>query len=235
MRRAAELSGFTVGVTSGPIGGEQAALLSRLGATVVDAPVQSDDTGPGLRLVDLVCRSAVDAVTFTTGTAVRNFMLLADRARRGRNVLAALNRGILVVCAGPECAATAREEGIEHPLDPGGGQVGPLVQMLREQLLARRRRYHVGPTELVLQGSIVVADGVVLQLDDCERAVLVKLAEKPGSNVSRRVLLRHVWKDPSVDPAVLEAAVIRLRDELGSAGLGLEATSRRGYRLRAVR
>jgi uroporphyrinogen-III synthase len=246
MRRAAELSGFTIGVTSGPGGGEQVALLTRLGAAVVAAPVHGavprgdgawplpEDTGPALRLVDLVCKGAVDAVTFTAGPAVRNFMVLADRARRGRNVLAALNRGTVVVCAGPDCAAAAREEGIDHPLHPAGRQLGPLVQLLREVLLELRRSYRLGSSELVLQGSVVVVDGRSLQLEDCERAVLVKLAEKPGSTVSRRVLLRHVWKDPSVDPAVLDATVARLRAELGPAGSGLETAARRGYRLRAA-
>jgi uroporphyrinogen-III synthase len=246
MPGAAELFGFTVGVTSGPGSEEQATVLTSLGAEVVVAPVHRPegtdrshwelpaDPAPALELVELVCRARVDAVTFNAGRAVRNFMALADRGRRGRNVLTALNSGILVVCSGPDCAAEAREEGIAHPLHPPGQQLGPLVHLLRRELLDRRRRYLVDGRELVFQGSVVSLDGRPLGLSECERAVLVKLVEKPGVTVSRRVLLRHVWKDPGMDPAVLDVAIERLGAELGPVASSLEVATRRGYRLRAV-
>jgi uroporphyrinogen-III synthase len=213
-------------------------LLEAAGAQVVEIPVYRwtlpDDLGPALRLVDLVCSAAVDAVTFTAGPAVRNFMEIADRSRRGRNVLEALNRGILVACVGPVCAAAAAEEGVGSPVHPERWRLGPLVRLVRQELVDRRRRYRVGATELVLQGSVVLIDGDPVRLTDRERAVLAKLAERPGAMISRRVLLRHVWKDPNVDPRVLETTIGRLRAKLGPSGSALETTVRRGYRLRAA-
>ena len=91
--------------------------LTARGADVVEIPVYRwtlpDDPAPALRLVEMVSRGALDAVTFTAGPAVRNFMALADRARRGRSVLESLNSGaVSAVCVGPVCAAAAVEEGI---------------------------------------------------------------------------------------------------------------------------
>lgn len=210
-------------------------LLEGRGARVLELPVYRwtlpDDTGPALRLIDMVCGGAVDAVTFTAGPAVRNFMALADRTRRGRNVLEALNGGVLVACVGPVCAAAAVEEGVEQPRYPQRWRLGPLVRLVQEELLARRRRFRVGPTELVLQGSVVLIDGEPVRLTERERAVLDKLAERPGAIISRRLLLRQVWKDPGVDPHVLETTVGRLRAKLGPSGAAVQAAARRGYRL----
>lgn len=242
---ASELAGFVVGMTAA-CDPEQKSRLAALGAEVVPGPVHRDgateadrwalptDTGPALHLVDLVCRGALDAITFNAGPAVRNFMAVADRSRRGRNVLAALNHGIVVACAGPDCAATAREEGVEQPRHGETADLAPMIAILRERLMERRRRYLMGSTELVVQGCVVLVDGRPVTLGDAERAVLVKLAERPGTTVSRRVLLRHVWKDPRVEPNILEATITRLRTELGRSGAALESTARRGYRLRAV-
>jgi uroporphyrinogen-III synthase len=228
----ADLSGYTVGVTATRGGDVQAAQLARLGVAVVHAPVS--DAEPALRLVDLVCTGAVDALTFTAGPDVRNFMAWADRSRRGRNVLSALNGGAVVACAGPACAAVAVEEGINRPLHTDRARTGPLVRLVARELAGRRLRYRVGACELVLQGSLVLIDGRPARLTERERAVLVKLAEHPGATVSRRVLLRHVWKDPSVDPAELERAVSGLRSKLGLAAAGLDTAPGRGYRLWAV-
>lgn len=213
-------------------------LLTGRGAEVVEVPVYRwtlpDDRGPALRLVESVSKGALDAVTFTAGPAVRNFMALADGARRGRNVLEALNSGaVSVICVGPVCAAAAAEEGIERPLYPDRWRLGPMVRLVAQELSERRRCYRVGDLEMVLQGSVVLIGGQPVGLTDRERAVLAKLVEQPGATISRRVLLRHVWKDPSVDPHVLETTVGRLRAKLGPSGVALETAVRRGYRLRA--
>lgn len=212
-------------------------LLADAGFHVVDIPTYRwalpEDPNPALRLVELLCNGSVDAVTFTAGPAVRNFMALADRARRGRNVLEALNSSVSAVCIGPVCAAAAREEGIERPVFPDVWRLGPMVGLVAEELVERRRCYRLEDNELVLQGSVVLVDGAPVRLTDRERAVLSKLAERPGTTISRRVLLRHVWKDPRVDPHVLETTVGRIRAKLGPSGAALETAVRRGYRLRA--
>lgn len=225
MGPTANLLGFTVGVTAGQASGRQQHMLDHLGATVI--------CGPDPRLVDMVCANQVDAVTFTAGGDVRNFMALADRSRRGRNVLAALNRGVVVACADPACAAVAEEEGVAQAVYPDRSHLGALVRLVRDQLLARRRYYRLGESEMLMQGSLVLMDGQLIALTNRERAVLAKLADHPGATFSRRVLLRHVWKDPTVDPGALDEAVAALRRKLGPAADSLETTVGRGYRLRA--
>jgi uroporphyrinogen-III synthase len=251
--RASELSGFTVGLTDGTDAGDQAKWFARRGAAIVVGPVLRSsstadssgagrvdgtglpaDVGPALRLVDMLCRGSVHAVTFTVGPAVRNFMAVADRSRRGRNLLAALNRNVIVACSDLASAAAAREEGIERPRAPDDGRLDSLLEMVRAELLQRRRCYRVGPNQLVLQGSAVLVDGTPVVLGEPERAVLAKLAEHPGRTVSRRILLRHVWKDPSVGPEVLERAVESLRLGLGPPGGAVESAPRKGYRLRVI-
>ena len=108
-----------------------------------------------------------------------------------------------------------------------------MVRLVAEELAGRRRCYRVGDLEMVLQGSVVLIDGRPVGLTERERAVLAKLVEQPGATISRRVLLRQVWKDPTVDPHVLETTVGRLRSKLGPSGAALETAVRRGYRLRA--
>ncbi|MDE3203663.1 MAG: winged helix-turn-helix domain-containing protein [Acidobacteriota bacterium] len=253
MRRAAQLSGFTVAVTGGPGTYEQVSWFARRGARVLVAPVGEvgggdEPAGEGPRpgrdggevssavtLVDLICRGSVHAVTFAAGSAVKQFMAAADGSRRGRNVLSALNRAIVVACPDRACSAVAREEGIDRVLVPDDQSPGSMVGLVRDELLSSRRRLLAGPNEIVLQGSAVLVDGWPVSLSDTERAVLTKLAEHPGATVSRRVLLRHVWKDPSVGGDVLDRAVERLRDELGPTGGAVELAARRGYRFRAVR
>ena len=208
------------------------------GAQVIEVPVYRwalpEDPAPALRLIEMASRGTLDALTFTAGPAVRNFMALADRARRGRNVLETINSGaVAVVCVGPVCAAVAVEEGIEHPRLPDVWRLEPMVRLVADELSERRRRYRVGEIEMVMQGSVVTIDGEPVRLTDRERAVLAKLVERPGAMISRRVLLRHVWKDPSVDPGVVESTVGRLRSKLGPSGAALETAVRRGYRLRA--
>jgi uroporphyrinogen-III synthase len=247
MGRRADLSGYTVGVTATRGGRPQADLFRRSGASVVlaavcdgrrggDWPLPADPE-PALHLIDLVCGGAIDAVTFTTVAEVRNFMTLADRNRLGRNVLTALNRGVIVACAGPGPATAAVEEGITHPVHADRRRPAApaaLVRLVADHLAARRRSFRIGASELVLQGSLVLVDRRLVALTESERAVLAKLVDRPGTTVSRRVLLRHVWKDPTVDPVVLDTAVTSLRFKLGPPGHALEFSTRRGYRLRAT-
>lgn len=109
---------------------------------------------------------------------------------------------------------------------------GPAVRNLME-LARRRRRFQVGGHELVLQGAAAVVDGRPVGLTERERGVLAMLAERPGATVSRGALLGEVWKNPRVDPHVLETTVARLRAKLGPAGDAVETAVRRGYRLSA--
>lgn len=210
-------------------------VLADAGADVIEVPVYRwtlpGDPSPALRLIDLCCTGGIDAITFTAGPAVRNFVMLADTAGRLSEVLDSLNGEIIVACVGPVCAAAAVESGMAHPLVPDPWRLGSLVRLVADKLGDRRRPYQVGRSTLVFQGSVVLVDGRPVRLTDRERAVLVTLAARPGATVSRHSLLRHVWRDPGADPHVLETTVGRLRTKLGPAGSSIQTSVRRGYRL----
>lgn len=209
--------------------------LERAGAEVVEVPVYRwtlpEDPAPALRLVELCCSGLVDVVTFTTGPAARNLVALAETAGRHDDLLDALNREVAVACVGPVCAAAAVEVGIERPQFPDEWRLGSLIRLVSDILSGRRHRFRLGSTNLVLQGSVAIVNGRPVQLTDRERAVLARLAGRPGATFSRQALLRHVWGDPGADPHVVETTVGRLRAKLGPAGSTIETAVRRGYRL----
>jgi DNA-binding winged helix-turn-helix (wHTH) protein len=84
--------------------------------------------------------------------------------------------------------------------------------------------------EMVLEGSIVIVDGAVIQLSDRERAVLEALADAQGAVVTKRSLARTVWGH-GADEHRVEVTISRLRCRLGPAGSAIETIPRRGYRL----
>lgn len=212
-------------------------VLAAAGAEVVEVPVYRwtlpDDTRPAQQLVELCCAHRVDAVTFTAGPAVENFVELAAATGRRHELLSALNGAVLVACVGPVCAGVAMDVGIRQPLTPEHWRLGSLVRLVADQLRRRRRAFRTGPCELVLQGSVAVVDGRPLRLTDRERAVLHMLADRVGGTVTRTALLRGVWGVADVDPHVLEAVIRRLRLKLGPAGEAIETAVRRGYRFSA--
>ncbi len=204
------------------------------GAEVVELPVYRwtlpEEGGAAIRLIDLCCGGHVDAITFTSGPAVRNLFELADADGRADELRRAVNGGILVACVGPVCAAVAREEGIESSVVPDHWRLGSLVRIVGESLALRRRRFRAGDIELVLQGSVVIVNGEPVELTSRERDVLCLLAERPGVAVPRSLLLREVWHDPNADQHALEAVIGRLRSKLGPAGKAVTTVVRRGYR-----
>jgi uroporphyrinogen-III synthase len=213
-------------------------VLRAAGAEVTEVPVYRwtlpDDTRPAQQLIEQCCAHRLDAVTFTAGPAVQNLLQMAAAMGRREDLLAALNGPVLVACVGPVCAGIANDEGVADPVVPEHWRLGSLVRLVADQLLVRRRAYRVGSSEMVLQGSVAVVDGEALRLTDRERAVLTKLIDKTGGTVNRTAFLRDIWRDPGVDPHVLETVVRRLRAKLGPAGDAIETAVRRGYRFSAT-
>lgn len=209
--------------------------LRRSGAEVIELPVYRwelpEDQGTVLRLIDLVCRNSVDAVTFTSAPAVGNLFSLARRAGREAELLEAFNGPVLAACVGPVCAAAAREVGVEQPAHPYQWRLGPLVRLVAERLQARRRTFLAGPHQLGLQGRTVFVDGRPSDLSQRELAVLHELLCRSGAVVAKATLLRRVWGATRPDPSVVDTTVGRLRAKLGPAGRSIQTVPRRGYRL----
>lgn len=115
-----------------------AAALREAGADVVEVPVYRwvvpADCRPALALVEATCEGEIDAVTFTSGPAVRNLVALAGGVDLGEALLAAFNGGVIAACVGPVCAGVARQEGIEHPVVPEHWRLGSLVRLVADEL-----------------------------------------------------------------------------------------------------
>jgi uroporphyrinogen-III synthase len=211
--------------------------LAGLGAEVVDVPVYRwvlpEDTAPALRLLDATCNRSVDAVTFTSSPAIRNLFVLADRMGVRRDLVSALNEGVLAGCVGPVCVATAKEFGVSDVAVPRRSRLGAMVQALGVALSARAIQLSLASVHVTLQGSMAVVGGNAVQLTDRERRVLEALVRARGAVISKQVLLRDVWLAEAVEEHAVEVTVARLRRRLGPAGVAVETVPRRGYRLDA--
>lgn len=194
-----------------------------------------EDLAPAQRLVQAVADRAVDAVTFTSRPALRNLLHIADEAGRGDEVRRQLGAGsVRAVCVGHVSAARARAEGFGHVVQPRNGRLGAMVQAYVSAMADRGQELSLAGHAVRVQGRMVRvgADDPVL-LSERERGVLDALARKPGAVVSKQSLLRSVWGTVESDDHVVEVTVARLRQRLGTAGLGVETVVRRGYRLAA--
>lgn len=193
------------------------------------------DPTPATRLAQAVADRTVDAVTFTAGPALANFLMLAEEQGCLDGVLAAFNEGAVVaVCVGPVCSARARAAGILTTVEPAHPRLGAMVQACTTAFTDRRRTFRLGGHDLCVQGRLVLVNGdEPIALSDRERDVLEVLAERPGVVHSKASLLTRVWVGGESDEHVVEVTVGRLRQRLGRAGVGVETVVRRGYRLAA--
>lgn len=211
---------------SAPVLAEQ---LRTLGAEVVAVPVYRwelpDDVEPVLRLIDLIADGGVDAVTFTSSPSIWNLVRLATETGRQQQLQAALSGSVRV---GPVCASTARNSGFARVVEPERARLGAMVHTLGSEASSRSAT-PVGPVELWLDGVDAVVDGRVLSLGARERAVLDRLARRPGAVVSKTVLRDEIWGGDTGLHAV-EVTVARLRERL-TGELEIVAVPRRGYRL----
>jgi uroporphyrinogen-III synthase len=209
--------------------------LRNAGADVVEIPVYRwtlpEDLSPALRLVDAACTVRLDAVTFTSAPALRNLFVLAEREGAGDELRAALDGPVVAMCVGPVCQEEAVRHGLAAAQRPARARLGAMVQELTTHLKGRRRVLAIGPREVVLQGSLIVAGNNRVELGGRERGVFEILARRPGAVVAKRTLLAEVWGSAHRDSRVLEVTVGRLRKRLAPTGIAVEAVVRRGYRL----
>ena len=230
------LTGFTVAVTVERRRDELAALLESYGARVVRAPAiritpaPPADPAPLQRLVDLIISRLVDAVTFTSDTAVVAVLNAAGGERDA--VLAALRGDVLAGCLGPLAATTLldHEVPVLAPARGGRGDLGALARALVEELPRRTHTLRVAGSELVLRGHVAVLDGVLKPLPPGQMAILRALASAPGRVLPRSELLSALPR--GADEHAVEMTVARLRAALGDRTF-IQTVVRRGYRLLA--
>jgi uroporphyrinogen-III synthase len=232
--RAMELGGRRVTALldgrSAPVLAEQ---IRDLGADVVGVPVYRwelpDDVEPVLRLLELIVGGGVDAVTFTSSPSIWNLVRLAAESGCQQQLQEAMSGPVLAMCVGPVCASTARESGFVRVLEPARARLGAMVHTLSTDVAAQRRATTVGDEAVWLDGVDAVIGGQVLALTARERAVLDRLAQRPGAVVPKAVLRDEIW-GPDAGLHAVEVTVARLRERV-EGHLEILALPRRGYRL----
>ncbi|GAC1384106.1 MAG: hypothetical protein NVSMB4_11850 [Acidimicrobiales bacterium] len=108
------------------------------GAEVIDLPVYRwrvpSEAHRAVALIEAVVAGDIDAVTFTSGPAVRNMMLIAEGIGRREDLLVAMNGPVLTACVGPVCAGVAADEGLLDVVVPEHWRLGSLVRLVTEEL-----------------------------------------------------------------------------------------------------
>lgn len=184
-----------------------------------------------LKLIESVCRGTVQAVTFTSTPAVRNFFARSRDAGLGTELLEALGSQSAAVSIGPVTSEALRREGVAGTVEPARARLGSMIAALVRHLQGQRRVLGLAGTEVVLQGAAVLVDGAPRRLSEQDRRLLTALADAGGRVVAKQELLVRGLDAGAVSEHAVEVAVARLRRRLGPAGPGVQTVFRRGYRL----
>ncbi|MCF3185109.1 uroporphyrinogen-III synthase [Streptomyces polychromogenes] len=202
------------------------------GAEVVPVPVYRwmppADLAPLDRLLDAVAVGALDALTFTSAPAAASLLSRAGERGLREAVLAALRGPVLAACVGPVTALPLQGEGVTT-VQPERFRLGPLVQLLCQELPGRARVLPVAGHRLEIRGHAAVVDGGLRPVPPAGMALLNALARRPGWVVSRADLLRAL-PGAGRDEHAVETAMARLRAALGVPNL-IQTVVKRGYRL----
>ncbi|MEU6867056.1 uroporphyrinogen-III synthase [Streptomyces sp. NPDC046876] len=202
------------------------------GADVVVVPVYRwmppEDPGPLDRLLDALVGGGIDAVSFTSAPAAASLLSRAEQRGLAEPVLAALRGQVLPACVGPVTAVPLQAHGIDT-VQPERFRLGPLVQLLCQELPGRARVLPVAGHRLEIRGHAVLVDAGLRPVPPAGMALLRALARRPGWVVSRADLLRAL-PGSGRDEHAVETAMARLRGALGAANL-IQTVVKRGYRL----
>ncbi|WP_329384942.1 uroporphyrinogen-III synthase [Streptomyces sp. NBC_01351] len=209
------------------------------GAEVVVVPVYRwmapEDLAPLDRLLDAVIGGGVDAVSFTSAPAAASLLSRAEERGVREPLLEAL-RGVgggpsvpvLSACVGPVTALPLQAHGVDT-VQPERFRLGPLVQLLCQELPGRARVLPVAGHRVELRGHAVLLDAELRPVPPAGMALLRTLARRPGWVVSRADLLRAL-PGAGRDEHAVETAMARLRVALGAPKL-IQTVVKRGYRL----
>ncbi|WP_327297325.1 MULTISPECIES: uroporphyrinogen-III synthase [unclassified Streptomyces] len=206
--------------------------LRGAGADVVGVPVYRwmppEDIGPLDRLLDATLAGAVDALTFTSAPAATSLLARAETRGLREELLAVLRHDVPAVCVGPVTALPFEAQGI-GTLQPERFRLGPLVQVLCEELPSRAPKLSVAGHRVEIRGQAVLVDGALRPVPLAGTALLRALARHPGRVMSRAELVPAL-PGAGGDEHAVEAAMDRLRRALGPA-VPIQEVAERGYRL----
>ncbi|MEV5982313.1 uroporphyrinogen-III synthase [Streptomyces sp. NPDC052114] len=202
------------------------------GAEVVGVPVYRwlppEDLGPVDRLLDALVGRGVDAVTFTSAPAAASLLARAEERGMTAELLAALRHDVLSACVGPVTALPLQSLGLDT-VRPERFRLGPLVQLLCQELPSRARALPIAGHRVEIRGHAVLVDDELRAVPPAGMALLRALARRPGWVVARAELLRAL-PGAGRDEHAVETAMARLRTALGAPKL-IQTVVKRGYRL----
>ncbi|MEY9991735.1 uroporphyrinogen-III synthase [Streptomyces sp. V4I8] len=202
------------------------------GAEVLGVPVYRwlppEDIGPVDRLLDAAVSRGVDAVTFTSAPAAASLLSRAEERGLLPELLAAFNHDVLPACVGPVTALPLQAHGIDT-VQPERFRLGPLVQLLCQELPSRARSLPIAGHQVEIRGHAVLVGGALRPVPPAGMSLLRALARRPGWVVSRAELLRAL-PGAGRDEHAVETAMARLRTALGAPKL-IQTVVKRGYRL----
>lgn len=202
------------------------------GAEVLGVPVYRwlppEDIGPVDRLLDATISRGLDALTFTSAPAAASLLSRAEERGLLPEVLAALNHDVLPACVGPVTALPLQACGIDT-VQPERYRLGPLVQLLCQELPGRARSLPIAGHQVEIRGHAVLVDGALRPVPPAGMSLLRALSRRPGWVVARADLLRAL-PGAGRDEHAVETAMARLRTALGAPKL-IQTVVKRGYRL----
>ncbi|MGW0902746.1 uroporphyrinogen-III synthase [Streptomyces sp. NPDC002853] len=202
------------------------------GAEVVGVPVYRwlppEDLAPVDRLLDATVARSVDALTFTSAPAAASFLARAEDRGMSAELFEALQHDVLSACVGPVTALPLQALGVDT-VQPERFRLGPLVQILCQELPSRARTLPVAGHRVEIRGHAVLVDDELRPVPPAGMSLLRTLARRPGWVVSRAELLRAL-PGAGRDEHAVETAMARLRTALGAPKL-VQTVVKRGYRL----
>ncbi|MET8565553.1 uroporphyrinogen-III synthase [Streptomyces flaveolus] len=206
--------------------------LRAAGAEVVPVPVYRwmppEDLSPLDRLLDAAVTRGVDALTFTSAPAAASLLSRAEERGLLDDLLSALAHDVLPACVGPVTAIPLQARGVDT-VQPERFRLGPLVQLLCQELPARARSLPIAGHRVEIRGHAVLVDGDLRPVPPAGMSLLRALARRPGWVVPRADLLRAL-PGAGRDEHAVETAMARLRTALGAPKL-IQTVVKRGYRL----
>ena len=202
------------------------------GAEVVGVPVYRwlppVDLAPVDRLLDATIARGLDALAFTSAPAAASLLRRAEDRRILPDLLAALHHDVLAACVGPVTATPLQAHGVDT-VQPDRFRLGPLVQLLCQELPGRTRALPIAGHRVEIRGHAVLVDGALRPVPPAGMALLRALSRRPGWVVTRADLLRAL-PGAGRDEHAVETAMARLRTSLGAPKL-IQTVVKRGYRL----
>ncbi|MFB7502611.1 uroporphyrinogen-III synthase [Streptomyces broussonetiae] len=202
------------------------------GAEVLPVPVYRwmppQDTTPLDRLLEATVARSVDALTFTSAPAAASLLSRAEARGLLPELLSALSHDVLPACVGPVTALPLQAQGVDT-VQPERFRLGPLVQLLCQELPARARALPIAGHRVEIRGHAVVVDGDLKPVPPAGMSLLRVLSRRPGWVVPRADLLRAL-PGAGRDEHAVETAMARLRTALGAPKL-IQTVVKRGYRL----